>query len=91
MVLKGPDNFVTKLYPVTVTEIGPDFVAAKERLIVAKSGTFRWAGAKDGEAELYVYDVGGNRIRHGAKAAVKDGRIKLDVPDDGLVIAEALH
>ena len=87
-VLRGPDNFVCKLYPVTVTEIGPGFVAARERFIAMKSGTYAWTGVTDGEVELFVYDVKGNRIRKGAKAKIAAGKIKLDVPEKGLVIAE---
>ena len=87
-VLSGPDNFVCKLYPVTVTEIGPGFVAARERLIVMKTGTYSWTGVTDGEVELFVYDAKGNRIRKGARAVVAAGKIKLEVPEQGLVIAE---
>jgi hypothetical protein len=87
-VLEGPDNFVCKLYPVTVTEIGPGFVAARERFIVMKSGTYSWTGAADGEAELFVYNAEGKRIRNGSRAKIADGKITLEVPDHGLVIAE---
>lgn len=87
-VLEGADNFVCKLYPLTITEIGPGFVAAKERLIVEKSGTFNWRGCKDGEVELYIYDVNGNRNQHGTKGMVANEKITLTVPKKGLVIAE---
>ncbi|MBQ6472687.1 MAG: hypothetical protein IJJ33_11935 [Victivallales bacterium] len=87
-VLEGADNFVCKLYPVTVTEIGPGFVAARERFIARESGVYAWAGVPDGEAEIFAYDEGGNRVQKGARAKIVDGRIKLDVPPKGLVIAE---
>lgn len=87
-VLEGPDNFVCRLYPVTVTEIGPGFVAARERFIVMKSGTYSWTGAADGEAELFVYNAEGKRIRNGSRAKIAGGKITLEVPDHGLVIAE---
>ena len=87
-VLEGADNFVCKLYPITVTEIGPGFVAAKERLIVEKSGTFNWRGCKNGEVELYIYNADGNRIQYGTKGMVTNEMIALTVPEKGLVIAE---
>ena len=88
LVLEGADNFVCKLYPITVTEIGPGFVAGRERLAVNASGVYRWEGAKDGDVDLYVYNSAGDRIDRDAKGTVKDGRIALEVPADGLVIAE---
>jgi len=88
LVISGEDNFVCKLYPVTVVEIGPGFVAAKERLIAAHSGTFRWQNAPDGEVTLYIYDHNGTRIKHGETATVANESITLQVPENGLVIAE---
>ena len=88
LVISGEDNFVCKLYPVTVVEIGPGFVAAKERLIVEHSGTFSWPNAPDGEVTLYIYDKNGKRINHGTAAVVKNEKITLQVPENGLVIAE---
>lgn len=87
-VLRGADNFVCKLYPITVTEIGPGFVAAKERFITRRSGTFNWTEAAGKKAELFVYNVQGIRIDKGKTAVVSQGKITLEVPKDGLVIAE---
>ena len=87
-VLKGDDNFVCKLYPITVTEIGPGFVAAKERFITRKSGTFNWSGINNGKANLYIYNEQGIRINKGQTTNINNNKIKLDVPKNGLVIAE---
>ena len=82
------DNFVCKLYPITVTEIGPGFVAGKERFITRKSGTFTWKSVANAKAELFVYNSKGIRINIGKRTNVVNGKIKLDVPANGLVIAE---
>ena len=87
-VLEGEDNFVCKLYPLTVTEIGPGFIAGRERFIARESGVYSWAGVSDGEVEIFAYNEDGNRIQKGARAEVVNGRIKLEVPPKGLVIAE---
>ena len=89
-VLEGEDNFVCKLYPVTVTEIGPGFVAAKERFSTSKSGTFTWKGVTDGTAELFIYNAEGNRINKGSRTGIVNGKITLNVPPKGLVIAEKI-
>lgn len=87
-VLEGEDNFVCKLYPITVTEIGPGFVAGKERFCTSKSGTFTWAGVDNGVAELFIYNESGNRINKGSFADIINGKITLSVPKGGIVIAE---
>jgi hypothetical protein len=87
-VVQGKDNFVCKLYPITVTEIGPGFVAGKERFITRKSGTFTWKSVANIQAELFVYNSKGIRINIGKRTNVVNGKIKLDVPANGLVIAE---
>ena len=80
-VLEGEDNFVCKLYPVTITEIGSGFIA-RER------GVYNWEGVSDGEVEIFAYNEDGDRIQKGVRAEIVNGRIKLDVPPKGLVIAE---
>ncbi len=91
LVLDGSDNFVCKLYPLTVSEIGPGFVVGRERLITEHSGTFNWPDAAGSEAELFIYDSKGNRIEKGRKVKIVSGRIELKVPEKGLVIAEAVN
>ena len=87
-VLEGADNFVCKLYPLTITEIGPGFVAARERFIARESGVYAWAGVSDGEVEIFAYNEDGTRVQKGAKAKIVNGSIKLEVPPKGLAIAE---
>ncbi|MBO4512046.1 MAG: hypothetical protein J5746_04725 [Victivallales bacterium] len=87
-VLEGADNFVCKLYPVTVTEIGSGFVAARERFIARESGVYTWAGVSDGDVEIFAYNEDGIRVQKGFKAKIVNGSIKLEVPPKGLVIAE---
>ena len=88
LYLKGEDNFVCKLYPLTVTRIGENIICAKERFITAASGEFEWTGTDSGNAELFVYDKNGNRLAGQGSAAIRNGKIKLTVPSGGLVIAE---
>ncbi len=91
LVLDGSDNFVCKLYPVTVVEIGPGFVVGRERLITENPGTFEWPEAAGSEVELFTYDSKGNRIEKGVKSKIVSGKITLKVPEKGLVIAEIIH
>ena len=87
--LKGEDNFVCKQYPITVIRLMPGGVVGKERLLTAVSGVFDWPGVPDGtEAVLYCYDENGDRVHSGSKAVVNAGKIKLDVPKNGLAYAE---
>ena len=86
LLLDGPDNFVCKLYPLTVQEIGPGTVIGKERLITTVSGSFRWTGP----ARLFRYDSNGQPLQQLAPQLEKSGHIDVQVPVRGLVIVEAL-
>ncbi len=90
LVLKGRDNFVCKLYPITVVELYPGLIIGRERLITLNSGTFDWPGAPEGaKIELFSYDAEGNRLPNNGEApVVKDGKVTLAVEKAGLVIAE---
>lgn len=72
----------------TITEIGPGFIAARERFIARESGVYAWAGVSDGEVEIFAYNEEGIRVQKGTKAKIVNGSIKLEVPPNGLVIAE---
>lgn len=88
LLLEGEDNFVSKLYPITVREIGPGFVVGQERLITTVSRFFDWPGAA-GKVKLYRYDKNGTRIDAEAEVEAKAGEpLPIQVPADGLVIAE---
>ena len=87
LLLEGADNFVCRLYPITIRRIGEGNIVGEERLITMKPDTFDWPGY-DGRVTLYVYDANGDRIRDLVDAPVENGALTLDVPEGGLVIAE---
>lgn len=88
LLLKGPDNFVSKLYPITVTEIGPGWVKGKERLATIISGPSPCPGDVD-TVQLYRYDAQGNRLTDPSDTIQSPGaKLQLNVPAGGLVIAE---
>jgi len=88
LLLDGPDNFVCKLYPITVREIGPGRVVGEERLIATVSGDYDWPG-RDADIRLYRYDADGKRMAWDAQLRQTAGRkLTLAVPKNGLVIAE---
>jgi hypothetical protein len=91
--LEGSDNFVCKLYPLTIRELGPGTVTGEERLITTKAGTFDWPG-RAASVRLYVYDekgdlAGKDTVSYGSCIKTEAGKpLTLTVPKDGLVIAE---
>ncbi|MEW6356098.1 MAG: hypothetical protein AB1696_07235 [Planctomycetota bacterium] len=88
LLLDGPDNFVCKLYPITIREIGPGWVTAEERVITTVSRSFDWPG-RDADIRLYRYSPNGEGM--GAAAVVRGGanqKLDLNVPEKGLAIAE---
>jgi hypothetical protein len=88
LVLEGSDNFVCKLYPITVEELGPGWIVGRERIITTVSRSFRWP-AKGGEVRLYRYDAQGNLMKPEPSVRVEAGKdLVLEVPQKGLVIAE---
>jgi len=92
LVLDGPDNFITKCHPLTVKTIGPGAIIGKERVITMKSGVFAWPEAS-AKVRLYVYDRNGDVQNRGNLQVVTAGggsALKLEVPEDGLVIAESV-
>jgi hypothetical protein len=88
LLLDGPDNFVCKLYPITVRELGPGWVRGEERFITTISGDYKWPGPA-AKVRLYRYDVNGKLMsRDTVLEIAQDQKLKLDVPDRGLLIAE---
>lgn len=88
LLLEGADNFVCKLYPITVGRLGPGWVEGRERLITTVSGDYSWPGT-EGRVRLYVYDAQGYLLDQEATAATTpDAPLTLAVPEGGLVIAE---
>jgi hypothetical protein len=91
LVLKGADNFVCKLYPMTVRELHSDAVVGEERLVTAASGSYAWPG-RPGTVRLFRYDAKGDLL--GAEPAVEvgpDDKLTVRVPPGGLAIAEIVQ
>ena len=88
LLLEGPDNFVCKLYPVTVRKLAAGTILAKERLITSKSGDFNWPG-RQAQARMYVYDANGD-LKSKDVATLAAGANRIDVAAGELVIAELL-
>jgi hypothetical protein len=88
LLLKSPDNFVSKLYPITVTRIGPGWVSGVERLATIVSGPYPCPKNVD-SVQLYRYDDQGNRLNDSSDRIKTPGpELQLDVPRGGMVIAE---
>ena len=88
-LLQGDDNFVCKLYPVTIRTLGSGTIIAKERIITCVSGTFDIPNDCTGSTvKLYLYAKDGTRNLSFSKCEVKNHMITIDVPDGGLAIAE---
>jgi hypothetical protein len=85
---EGPDNFVCKLYPLTIRDLGPGTVTGEERLITTKTGSFDWPG-RAASVRLYIYDEKGDLTGKDTVLKAEAGKpLALTVPKDGLVIAE---
>ena len=83
------DNFVVKQYPFTTVKLMRGGIVGRERLITLNSGEYEWPGTPDGSvAELFIYSSAGVQVNKGRTAKVENGKIKLQVPKNGMVIAE---
>jgi hypothetical protein len=90
LLLEGRDNFVSRLYPITVLEIGAGFVVGQERIATTLSRAFDWPGGV-GKARVYRYDHLGTRLPAEADIELPGGTpVAIEVPEGGLVIAERL-
>ncbi|OHB45962.1 MAG: hypothetical protein A2Y13_05420 [Planctomycetes bacterium GWC2_45_44] len=83
-----PENFVCKLYPITIKSIGQGVINGEERIITTKSGEYFW-GEKGLLLKNYVFDSLGNLVNTITYFDL-DGRIDITVPVNGLVIAEKI-
>lgn len=91
LLLDGPDNFVSKLYPITIRELGPGWITARERLASCVSRSFDWPG-RPAKVRLYCYDGNGNLSGRPELLAIgAGGRFEAAVPPGGLVIAEIVE
>lgn len=88
LLLQGSDNFVCKLYPITVREIGPGTVKGEQRLITMHSGEYNWPG-RDAQVRLYEYNAAGDLVSKDTVVTMAAAdALTLTVPESGLVIAE---
>ena len=88
LLLPGDKNFVCKLYPITVREIGPGWVIGDERIATIISGTYKWLHVK-GKINLYYYDDQGKLSIVKSAIPVSDKKtLQIDVLKNGLTIAE---
>jgi hypothetical protein len=88
LLLEGPDNFVCKLYPITVRTLGAGTILGKERLITSKPGTFAWPG-KQARARMYIYDESGD-LKSKNIVALMAGENRIALAAGELVIAELI-
>jgi hypothetical protein len=88
LLLDGPENFVSKLYPITIRQIGPGWVEGEERLATTVSGDYPWPH-RGGKVRLLRYDGRGALVDRDRVLEVPPGDpLKIEVLPHGLVIAE---
>ena len=87
LLLKHRNEFVCRMYPLTIMELGSGIIKGKERIITTKSGTFDWQVA-DGDVDLYIYDGSGDWCGAVKSGKIKNSNITIQVPPNGMVIAE---
>lgn len=88
-LLKGADNFVCKLYPIRIRKIYANTVVGEQRLVTSQSGKFDWPGQAT-SVWIYEYDSEGNLIGNTKTTCSNDGDLQINVPKNGLVIAELI-
>jgi len=88
LLLEGPDNFVCKLYPMTIDELGPGYIIGRERVVAMASRSFAWP-AEWPRVRQYRYDAAGTLVAPPAEAERTGDTLEVQVPDGGLVIVEA--
>ena len=88
LLLEGADNFVCKLYPMTVQRIGPGYIMGRDRLATTCSGEFGWPG-RDVDLRLYRYSNTGDLLDEPPVVHLEaDEPFVAQVPEGGLLIAE---
>ncbi len=88
LLLKGDDNFVCKLYPITIRELGGGCVKGEERLITTSSGSYRWPG-REATIRLYTYDANGDLLDRDKVVKISaENSLPVEVLPNGLTIAE---
>ena len=88
LLLEGPDNFVCKLYPITIRKLGPGWIEGEERLITTVSKTFDWPG-QAASIRRYRYSDQGDLLAPPDRLEIKAGqKLEVSVPKRGLTIVE---
>jgi hypothetical protein len=88
LLLEGSDNFVSKLYPISIRELGPGWILGEQRMVTVESGSYNWPDSAAG-IRVYRYDAEGDLLPVPELLAVAVGEpLRLEVPEEGLVIAE---
>ena len=88
LLLEGPDNFVCKLYPITIRKLGPGWIEAQERLITNVSKTFDWPGHTV-SIRRYRYNDQGDLLAPPDRLEIKAGqKLDMHVSKGGLMIVE---
>lgn len=91
LLLEGSDNFVCKLYPITIQELGPGCVKGRERMVSTVSGSYAWP-KRAATVRLYIYDATGTLLsRDQTRKIGADAKLELQVPESGMVIAEVME
>jgi len=86
--LNWEDNFISRMYPMTVKRIGEGFIIGEERVVTMNSGTFDLP-AEDGKSNirLYRYNENGALLDKEVYSHLS-AEVAIEVPAGGLVIAE---
>jgi len=91
LLLPDKNNFVSKLYPITVREIGPGWVLGNERIATIVSGKYNFPKAK-GMINLYYYNETGLLAEYKPAVPIPTRKpFQVDVPKNGVTIVELVQ
>ncbi|NLF16870.1 MAG: hypothetical protein GX595_06380, partial [Lentisphaerae bacterium] len=76
---------LARCFPLTVQEVHPGWILARERLVISDSGRYGWPG-ETVPARLYVWQE--DLIEQPVRDLVVDGAVAIEVPARGLAILE---
>jgi hypothetical protein len=81
-----PHDVQAHLFPFTPIELHSGYLLGKERIVVAHDGNFGWDG--DFRYRLWIYDGEGKKAEENPKWQNGKNRVKIKVPEGGLVVME---
>jgi len=91
LLLPDENNFVSKLYPITVREIGPGWVLGNERIATIVSGKYVFPKAK-GRINLYYYNEAGLLAEYKPAVPISTSKpFQVDVLKNGVTIVELVQ